>query len=78
MYDGGGYAWLGLECVVTILDGPEAPQLNLKMMRVMQGRPTGPVSWFDGDLEEAAFLETMVAEHRLVYEFEVQRSYGMT
>jgi hypothetical protein len=77
VYDGAGFAWLGLDCVVTILDGPDAPQLNLRMMRVVQGRPTGPLSWFDGDLEEAEFLERMVAEHRLVYEFEVQRSYGL-
>jgi len=34
------------------------------------------VSWFDGELDEAAFLDAMVTEGRLVYELDVQRTYG--
>jgi PPOX class probable F420-dependent enzyme len=71
------YAWLALETSVTILDGPEAPELNLRLFRVMQDRPTGPLSWFGGELSEGDFLRAMVDEGRLLYEFEVHHTYGM-
>ena len=45
-----GYAWLALETSVTILDGPDAAERNLRLFRVMQDRPTGPLSWFGGSL----------------------------
>ena len=70
-------AWRALETMVTILDGPEAAAQNLLLFRVMQGRPDGPLSWFGGELEEDAFLRAMAEEHRLIYEFEVHRSYGL-
>lgn len=47
------------------------------MFREMQSRPRGPLSWFGGELEEEDFLRTMVEERRLIYEFEVDRAYGM-
>ncbi len=72
-----GYAWLALETTVRILDGPDAPQQNLRLMRVMQGQAEGPISWFGGELTEEQFLETMVSEQRLIYEFDVSRTYGM-
>jgi PPOX class probable F420-dependent enzyme len=72
-----GFSWLGLETRVTVLDGPDAPGLNLRLMRVMQGKPTGPLSWFGAELDEDQFLRTMVDEQRVVYEFEVERAYGM-
>jgi len=68
--------WLGLETSVVILDGPDAPRLNLELFRVMQGRPTGPMWWYGEELEEDAFLERMAAEERLIYEFDIQRIYG--
>jgi hypothetical protein len=71
------FSWLALESNVTILDGPDAPQLNLQLFRLMQSKPTGPLSWFGGELDEQSFLRTMVDEGRLIYEFDVQRSYGM-
>jgi hypothetical protein len=43
----------------------------------MQGKPTGPLTWFGGELDEEEFLRTMVDEQRLIYEFDVQRAYGM-
>ncbi len=61
------YRWLGLECKVTILDGDDAPELNLKLYRALAGEPK--------DLDE--YLEAMVKEQRLIYEFDVQESYGM-
>jgi hypothetical protein len=72
-----GYAWLSLETTVTILDGPDAPAHNLRLMRQMQGKPTGPLDWFGTVLDEDAFLRTMVEEGRLIYEFEVHRDYGL-
>jgi PPOX class probable F420-dependent enzyme len=71
------YAWRALETTVTILDGPDAPQLSLRLFRQMQGRPEGPLSWSGGQLDEAAFLQAMVDEQRLIYEHEVHHSYGL-
>jgi Pyridoxamine 5'-phosphate oxidase len=71
------WAFLALETTVTILDGPDAAALNLQLFRRMQNRPTGPLSWFGGELEEPEFLERMAAEQRLIYEFEPHHSYGL-
>jgi PPOX class probable F420-dependent enzyme len=61
------WEWMGLETTVTILDGPDAPQLNLKLYRTLAGEPD--------DVDE--YLEAMVKEKRLIYEFEISKSYGM-
>ena len=71
------FRWLALETTVTILEGPEAAAQNLRLFRVMQDRPSGPLSWFGGELNEEAFLQAMADEHRLIYEFGVHRSYGL-
>lgn len=72
-----GFAWLALETNVTILDGPDAPAQNLRLFREMQGKPSGPLSWFGGDVTEEDFLRTMANEQRLIYEFDVQHTYGL-
>jgi len=72
-----GFGWLALETTVTILEGADAPLHNVKLMRVMQGKPSGSLSWFGGELSEEDFLRTMVEEKRVVYEFDVSRGYGM-
>lgn len=72
------YWYLTVESMVTIIDGPDAPLENLRLFRVMQGRPTGPLNWYGEQFEEDAFLARMVHEHRIVYEFEPTRVYGMT
>ena len=71
------FSWLSVESRVSILDGPDAAELNLQLFRVMQNRPTGPLSWFGGELDEDAFRARMVEEGRLIYEFGVERTYGM-
>jgi hypothetical protein len=71
------FAWLALETTVTILEGPEAPEFNMRLFRIMQGQPAGPLTWFGAQLDEPAFLQTMVDEGRLIYEFDVQRAYGL-
>jgi PPOX class probable F420-dependent enzyme len=58
--------WLALETTVTILDGPDAPDLNLNLYRTLAGEPD--------DLDE--YLRAMVDEQRLIYEFEVGHTYG--
>jgi PPOX class probable F420-dependent enzyme len=59
--------WLALDSRVTILDGDDAPQLNLALYRELAGEPD--------DVDE--YLEAMVAEKRLIYEFYVINAYGM-
>ncbi len=71
------YSFLTLETMVTILDGDEAPELNLRLMRQMQNKPTGPLNWFGQVLDTDAFLQTMVEQERLVYQFEISHAYGM-
>lgn len=70
------YGYLTLETTVTILDGPDAPASNLRLFRQMQGRPDGPLSWFGEERSEQEFLQSMVDDGRLIYEFEVHRTYG--
>jgi hypothetical protein len=72
-----GFAWLALETTVDILDGPDAPEKNLQLMRLMQNRPTGPLTWFGEELDEKGFLDRMTVEKRLVYQFNVHRAYGL-
>ena len=72
-----GFSWLALEGTVTILEGPDAPDLNLRLFREMQSKPTGPLTWFGRELPEKEFLEAMVDERRLIYELAVSRTYGL-
>jgi uncharacterized pyridoxamine 5'-phosphate oxidase family protein len=71
------YSFLTLETTVNILDDDNAPELNLRLMRVMQNRPEGPLNWFGQELNTEAFLQTMIEQQRLVYEFQISRAYGM-
>lgn len=71
-----GFAFLALETTVTILDGPDAAADNLALFRLMQSKPTGPISWFGGEFDDEAFLARMAAEQRLIYEFEPRHTYG--
>jgi hypothetical protein len=69
--------YLVLDTTVTILDGPESADLSVMLFRLMQGRPTGPLQWFGGELPEADFKRTLVEEERLIYELDVKRAYGL-
>jgi PPOX class probable F420-dependent enzyme len=71
------YGWLALETTVTILGGPGAADQSVELFRVMQGKPDGPLSWFGGEYDEAGFRQRMVDERRVIYQFEVTKSYGM-
>ncbi|MBO0732418.1 MAG: pyridoxamine 5'-phosphate oxidase family protein, partial [Acidimicrobiaceae bacterium] len=73
----GSFGFLTLETTVTLLEGPDAPALSVRLFREMLGRPTGPLSWYGAELDEEAFRQAMVDDQRLIYEFEVHRAYGM-
>ncbi len=72
------FLYLTLETTVELLEGPDAVDLNVRLFREMQGQPEGPLSWFGGEYEEDRFRAIMVEEGRMIYQFEVQRSYGYT
>ena len=61
------YNWLGLETEVAIREGDSAVDDNLALYRVLAGEPD--------DLEE--YREAMATEQRLIYQFDIRRSYGM-
>jgi hypothetical protein len=65
------FAWLALETTVRILEGPDAPRQNLRLFRLLRGDAEGP------EFDEEQYLRAMVDEKRLIYEFEVQKSYGI-
>ena len=71
------FAYLTLETTVEILDGTEVAGQSVRMFRAMQGRESGPLSWFGGELSEEEFRARMVEERRIIYQFEVHRSYGL-
>jgi len=74
-----GFGYLTIESRVTILDGPDAAEQNLRLFQVMQSRRPDPTKlmWNGAPLGFDEFLATMVAEERLIYEFEPLRVYGM-
>jgi PPOX class probable F420-dependent enzyme len=74
------FRWLSLECTVKILEGPDAPELSLRLFQAMQqgmGLADGQIGWFGRMLSYEEFLKTMVEEQRLIYEFDIVRAYGM-
>ena len=77
-----GYRWVALETTVTILEGPDVPNQTLRFMRALQDdldtKPApGHVMWFGQEKTEEEFLQIMVEEQRLIYEFNVTRAYGV-
>jgi hypothetical protein len=73
-----GHGYLTLECVVTILDGPEVPEQSLRLLRAMQGieDPEAPIGWFGGRLPPDEVRRRLIEEGRIIFEFDVQRAYG--
>lgn len=78
----GAYRYLTLETTVTLLEGPDAPELSVRFFQALQLRlPTPPqpghLQWYGQQKTIAEFRQQMIDEQRLIYEFEVTRSYGM-
>ncbi len=70
------FDFLTVHATVTILDGPDAPELNLRYFRALQGRIDGPVNWMGAERTEQEFLDMMVADQRLIYEFSPDTAFG--
>jgi PPOX class probable F420-dependent enzyme len=79
---GSGFGYLTLEGRVTILDGPAAPDLSVRLFRAMQagmqpGPPPDHLLWQGRALPLDEFRRAMVEEQRLIYRLEIARAYGM-
>jgi PPOX class probable F420-dependent enzyme len=75
------FAWLGLEADATILEGPDLPEMSLRLFQVMQQgmpRPPSPgtLYWNGEEKTHEEFVRIMAEEQRLIYEFHVLRTYG--
>jgi PPOX class probable F420-dependent enzyme len=73
---------LSLDSTVTILAGPDAPENSFRLFETMQqGMEPGPgpgmIFWEGTERTREDFLRIMVEEQRLIYQFEVVRSYGL-
>jgi hypothetical protein len=80
---GGTWRWLTLETRVSILEGPELPEMSARFFSVLQrglspGPRPGHLFWEGRERPMEEFLRVMAEERRLLYEFEVLRIYGMT
>jgi hypothetical protein len=58
--------WLGVEALVVIHDGADAPQKTLALHRAMGREPE--------DVDQ--FLQNAAAQKRIIYEFQPTRIYG--
>ena len=79
---GSGYGYLTLEGRVTILDGPDAPDLSVRLFQAMQATmqpapPPGHLMWQGKALLLEEFRRAMVEEQRLIYQLEIERAYGL-
>jgi hypothetical protein len=73
---------LSIDATVNILDGPDVPKLSWKLFSVMQramtpAPPPGHLMWFGKQKTREEFLQAMIDERRLIYEFDVIREYGL-
>jgi PPOX class probable F420-dependent enzyme len=74
------FGYLAIESTVRVLDGPDVPDLSVRLFRVMQaGMPhleRGTLMWYGRELTPEQFRQAMIREQRLIYEFEPRRTYG--
>ncbi len=78
----GRWRGLSLDSTVTILEGPDAPEQSLRLFQTMQqgmepAPSPGSVLWEGTERSADEFLRIMEEQRRLIYQFEVVRSYGM-
>jgi PPOX class probable F420-dependent enzyme len=79
---GSGYGYLTLECTATILEGPDVPELSVRLFREMQRGMQASISqdnlmWEGKERTAEEFVRIMEEEGRLIYELDVNRSYGL-
>ena len=74
------YGYLAIESTVRVIDGPDVPELSVRLFRTMQaGMPhleRGTLMWYGRELTPEQFRQSMIDEQRLIYEFEPNRTYG--
>jgi PPOX class probable F420-dependent enzyme len=74
------YGYLAIESTVRVIEGPDIPELSLRLFRTMQaGMPhmkRGTLMWNGRELSADEFRQVMVDEQRLIYEFQPIRTYG--
>ena len=74
------YGYLAIESTVRVIEGPEVPELSVRLFRTMQaGMPhleRGTLMWYGRELTPEQFRQSMIDEQRLIYEFEPNRTYG--
>jgi len=78
----GRWRGLSLDSTVTILEGPDAAEQSLRLFQTMQqgmepAPSPGSVLWEGTERSADEFLRIMEEQRRLIYQFEVVRSYGM-
>lgn len=74
------FSYLSLDTRVTVLDGPDAPELNVQLFTVMQAAmnpPEGSLLWNGKPLRLDEFRRAMIDEERLIYQFEITGRHGM-
>jgi len=76
------WAYLTLECRVAILEGPAAIADSVKLFETMQRGMTpapspGKLVWYGQEKSVDEFLKLMEEERRIIYQFDVTRSYGL-
>ena len=71
------FSWLALETTVTLLQGPKPRPRTCACSGSCRTARAGRSAWYGNELDEPAFLQRMLDEVRLVYEFGVDRSYGL-
>lgn len=74
------FSYLSLDTRVTVLDGPDVPDQSVQLFTAMQqgmDPPEGSLFWNGQPVPLEEFRQTMIAEQRLIYEFEIINSYGM-
>ncbi len=75
---GQGPGYLSLETTVTILEGPDVPDLSIRLFEVMQpNHKPGVLTWYGQDRPYEDFRRLMVEDQRLIYQFDIKRAYGM-
>lgn len=79
---GSGREALSIDAMVNILEGPDVPELSWKLFSVMQramtpAPPPGHLMWYGKLKTREEFLQAMIDERRLIYEFDVIREYGL-
>lgn len=73
------WAYLAIESTVKLLDGADAPELNLELFRRLQKQddPHGTIQWQGQPRTPEELVQILRDEQRLIYEFEPIRTFGL-